>query len=237
MKAPLSARYFSVDGKPGDKRALPADLFDGVVHEESIYAAVNAYLANQRQGTASAKTRGAVSGGGRKPWRQKGTGRARAGSIRSPIWRGGAVVFPPIPRSYRVELPKKVRRLAHRSAFNARASEDRVIVLQDLSLERAKTRQVARLLDRLGLTGTKVLILTAGRKPTVYLSARNIPDVQVRPFGTESAYDVLWADSVVIEEGALGEAEKSAAGPVKESSTRASTKVADSEVPEEGARA
>jgi large subunit ribosomal protein L4 len=203
VTAPLTARYFKADGKAGDKRALPVDPFDGVVNKSSIHAAVKAYLANQRQGTASAKNRAAVRGGGRKPWRQKGTGRARVGTIRSPIWRGGGVAFPPVPRSYREYLPKKVRRLARRSAFNARASEDRVIIIEDLNMESPKTRQVVKLLDRLGLGEQKVLILTAGHRPTLYLSARNLPNVQVQPFGNESAYHLLWADSVVIEESAL----------------------------------
>jgi large subunit ribosomal protein L4 len=203
MTAPLKARYYKADGKAGSARQLPADPFDGVVHEASLHAAVTAHLANRRQGTASAKTRSAMRGGGRKPWRQKGTGRARVGTIRSPIWRGGSVIFPPIPRSYRQDLPKKVRRLARRSAFNARAAEDRVIVLQDLTIEQPKTRQLVKLLEKLGLAGEKVLILTAGHRPTVYLSTRNIPNVEVRPYGSESAYDVLWAESVIIEESAL----------------------------------
>jgi large subunit ribosomal protein L4 len=112
-------------------------------------------------------------------------------------------VFPPTPRSYRLDLPKKVRRLARRSAFNARATEDRVIVLEDLSLERPRTRELAKLLDKLGVVDEKVLILTAERRQNVLLSARNLPNVEVRLYGTESAYDVLWADAVVIEESAL----------------------------------
>ena len=203
MTASLTARYFKADGKAGNERALPVDPFDGVVNEASIHAAVKAHLANQRQGTASAKNRAAVRGGGRKPWRQKGTGRARVGTIRSPIWRGGGIVFPPIPRSFREALPKKVRRLARRSAFNARASEDRVIVLEDLSMTEPKTRQLVKLMEKLGLDEQKVLILTAAHRPALYLSARNVPNLQVRPFGGESAYDVLWADSVIIEESAL----------------------------------
>lgn len=203
MTAQLTARYFKADGEAGQKRKLPADLFDGVINEASLYAAAKAHLANRRQGTASAKSRAAVRGGGRKPWRQKGTGRARAGSIRSPIWRGGGVAFPPVPRSYRERLPKKVRGLARRSAFNARAAEDGVIVLEDLALERPRTRRIVQLLEKLGIAGQKILLLTAGHRPTVYLSARNIPNFEVRAFGMESTYDVLWADSVVIEESAL----------------------------------
>jgi large subunit ribosomal protein L4 len=203
MTAPLTARYYKADGEAGSERSLPVDPFDGVVNEASMHAAVNAYLANQRQGTASAKNRKEVSGGGRKPWRQKGTGRARVGSIRSPIWRGGGVVFPPTPRSYRLDLPKKVARLARRSAFNARATEDRVIVVEALEFEQPKTRQLIKLLEKLGLAEDKVLILTAEHRPAVYLSARNIPSVQVREFGNASVYDVLWADCVLIEEGVL----------------------------------
>ncbi|UCC48118.1 MAG: 50S ribosomal protein L4 [Gemmatimonadota bacterium] len=216
---PLTARYYKADGQAGVARALPTELFDGVVHESAIHAAVKAHLANRRQGTASAKNRGVMRGGGRKPWRQKGTGRARVGSIRSPIWRGGAVVFPPQPRSYREHLPKKVRHLARHSAFNARASEDRVIVIESLAVEQPKTRQLVRLLEKLGLTDDKVLILTAGYQPSLYLSARNIPDVEVRAFGRESAYDVLWADSVVIEEQALSESRQAGDASVPDASS------------------
>lgn len=203
MTATLTARYYKADGKAGSERQLPADPFDGVVNDASIHAAVKAYMANNRQGTASAKNRAAVRGGGRKPWRQKGTGRARVGTIRSPIWRGGGVVFPPIPRSYREDLPKKVRRLARRSAFNARAAEGRVVVIESLKMERPKTGDLAKLLNKLDLADQKVLILTAEHDNTVYLSARNLQDVEVRCFGNESTYDVLWADLVVIEEAAL----------------------------------
>jgi large subunit ribosomal protein L4 len=208
MTAPLTARYYKADGEAGSDRSLPADTFDGVVNEQSMHAVVKAYLANQRQGTASAKNRSRVRGGGRKPWRQKGTGRARVGSIRSPIWRGGGVIFPPLPRSYRVALPKKLGRLARRSAFNARAAEDRVVVLETLSFEQPKTRQLVRLLEKLGLAEEKVLILTAEHTPAVYLSARNLPNVQVREFGNASVYDVLWADCVLIEEGALASSDE-----------------------------
>lgn len=206
MARQMTARYFKADGAAGQKRKLPTDLFDGVVHEAAIYSTVKSQLANRRQGTASAKNRSAVRGGGRKPWRQKGTGRARAGSNRSPIWRGGAIVFPPSPRSYRQRVPKKVRRRARQSAFNALAREDRVILLEDLSMERPKTRELAKLLAKLGVTGENVLLLTAGTRPEVFLSVRNIPKVEVRAFGAESAYDVMWADFVIIEESAIGSA-------------------------------
>ena len=125
------ARYYKADGKKGRARALPEALFDGVVNEGVMHQVVKAYLSNQRQGTASAKSRGEVRGGTRKPWRQKGTGRARQGTIRAVQWEGGGVAFPPIPHSWRQRVPKKVRALARRSALNDRAENDRV-VLADL---------------------------------------------------------------------------------------------------------
>ena len=197
------ARYYKTDGKKGRARPLPDSVFDGVVNEDVLHQVVKAYLANQRQGTGSAKNRSAVRGGSRKPWRQKGTGRARQGSIRAVQWAGGGRAFPPIPHSWRVRLPKKVKALARRSAFNSRAEEDRVILMDALELEAPKTRTVREFLESVELDGTKVLILTDGLRETLYLSARNIPDVEVRPFGEESAYDILWADTVVIERGAI----------------------------------
>jgi large subunit ribosomal protein L4 len=200
---PMKARYFKADGKPGQARELPEDPFDGVVREDSIYAAIKAYRANQRRGTGAAKNRAAVRGGGRKPWRQKGTGRARHGSIRSPIWRGGGVAFPPTPRSFGERLPKKVRHVARRSAFSARAADDRVVVIEALEFDEPKTRKLRELLSTLEIADGKVLILTAGYRPEVYLSGRNMPEVEVREWGTESVYDLLWARHVLIEAAAL----------------------------------
>lgn len=201
----LSARYYSASGELGESRNLPEDLFDGVVHEAALYQVIKAYLANQRQGNASTKTRGQVSGGGRKAWRQKGTGRARQGSIRAPHWRGGGVVFGPSPRSYRQDVPKRVRALARRSAFNTRALADQVALIERLDVDAPKTRAVRDLLRRMEVAERKVLILTDGQKPTVYLSARNLPNVRVIPFREASPFDVLNADQLVIEEGALSQ--------------------------------
>lgn len=199
FKAPV----FSTDGEKKGERELPEVLFDGTVHEPTLWQSVKAYLANQRQATAGTKTRSMVSGGNSKPWRQKGTGRARQGSIRSPQWRGGGTVFGPRPnRNFRESLPKKVRWLARRSAYNARAEDGAVILVEALQLEAPKTKRIVSLLESVGATGN-VLLLTDGYKPVVYLSSRNLPGVQVRPFGQESAYDVLWADTLVIEESAL----------------------------------
>ena len=182
---------------------LPTELFDGTVHEGALHQVVTAILAHDRQGTASTKTRGFVRGGSRKPWRQKGTGRARSGTIRSPLWRGGATTFGPQPRSYDVKVPRKLRRLAIRSALNVRALDGDLGVVEPLDLDEPKTQAIARLVDGVGLSGAKVLLLTDGLKRTVYLSARNIPGVRVRPWGEASAYDVLWADLVLVESTAL----------------------------------
>jgi large subunit ribosomal protein L4 len=199
MKAPI----ITIEGERSGERELPEALFDGVVHEPAMWQTVKAYLANQRLGTASTKNRSAVRGGARKPWRQKGTGRARQGTIRAPQWRGGGRVFGPTPdRNYKQDVPKQVRWLARRSAYNARAQDDRVFLVEALELETPRTKTVVQLLDGAGVEGN-VLLLTDGYKPMVWKSARNLPGVQVLPFGEESAYDVLWADTVLIEATAL----------------------------------
>ena len=200
----LTARFFNAAGEPGDAVQLPEELFDGVVHEAALHQTIKAYLANQRQGNASTKTRAEVRGGGKKIWRQKGTGRARQGSIRAPHWRGGGVVFGPTPRSYRQDVPKKVRSLARRSAFNQRALNGEITVLEAFRLDAPKTKQVVSLLTKMGFADAKsVLVLTDGSKETVFRSARNLPNVEVLPFAQASAYDVLKARQVVIEQGAL----------------------------------
>jgi len=196
------ARYYKADGKKGKARALPDALFDGVVNESAMHQVVKAYLSNQRQGTASAKSRGEVRGGSRKPWRQKGTGRARQGTIRAVQWSGGGIAFPPIPHSWRERVPKKVKSLARRSALNDRAEHNRVVMVDMPALEKPRTQ------DLLGFLGTieadgKVLILTDGKNDNVYLSSRNLSNVSVLPFGEESVYDVLWAATVIIERSAL----------------------------------
>lgn len=199
MKAPI----ISMDGSSAGEQELPEALFDGVVHEPAMWQTVKAYLANQRLGTASTKNKAAVRGGSAKPWRQKGTGRARHGSIRSPIWRGGGRVFGPTPdRNYKENVPKKVKWLARRSAYNARAEAGRVMIVDALELEAPKTRTIRVMLEAAEIQGN-VLILTDGHKPVVWKSARNLQGVQVRPFGEESAYEVLWADTVLVEAGAL----------------------------------
>ena len=212
------ARYFKVDGKKGRPRELPASLFDGVVNEGVLHQVVKAFRANQRQGTAAAKNRSAVSGGNSKPWRQKGTGRARQGSTRAVQWEGGGRAFPPIPHSWRLDVNRKVKSLARRSAFNVRAEQERVVLIDSLAAEKPKTAQLRSYLRSIELDGAKVLLLTHGVKPNLYLSARNLPNVQVRPFGGEAVYDILWADVVVIEREALdsGDVAADAEEPLEE---------------------
>ena len=204
----LTARYFSASGEPGDALELPQDLFDGVVNEAALHQVVKAYLANQRQGNASTKTRAEVSGGNSKVWRQKGTGRARQGSTRAPHWRHGGVAFGPRPRSYHQDVPRKVKALARRSAFNTRALSEQVSVIERFDVDAPKTRQVVSLLEKLGLGEQKVLILTDGQNDNVYRSARNLQNVRVLPFREASAYDVLTANQLLIEAEALKPAEE-----------------------------
>ncbi len=199
----LSAKFYSASGDAREAMQLPEAIFDWVVNEAVLHQVIKAYLANQRQGTAATKTRGQVSGGNRKPWRQKGTGRARQGSIRAPHWRGGGVVFGPSPRSYHQDVPKKVKALARRSAFNTRALADEVAVIERFDIDVPKTRRMVELLGRIGIADRKLLILTDGNNPEVHLSARNLPNVRVLPFNQASAYDVLHANQLLIEQGAL----------------------------------
>lgn len=183
--------------------ALPADYFDGTVNEPVLHQAVKIFLGNQRQGTAKTKGRSEVSGGNQKPWKQKGTGRARQGSIRAPHWRGGGIVFGPVPRDYRSDIPRKVKQLARRSALNARARESALHVVERLRFVAPKTSELTALLFALGIGGRKVLVLTAGHNRNAYLSGRNIPTVNVMSYSDASAYDILWAETVVVEEGAI----------------------------------
>ena len=200
----IEAPHYAADGAKRDANfALPADYFDGTVNEPVLHQAVKVYLNNQRQGTHMTKSRSFVSGGNQKPWKQKGTGRARQGSIRAPHWRGGGIVFGPTPRDYRTEIPRKVRQLARKSALNARAREGALHVVERLAFRTPKTAQLAGLLGSLGLEGRKALVLTAGHNANAYLSGRNLPTVEVMAYPEASAYDILWSEAVVVEEGAL----------------------------------
>jgi large subunit ribosomal protein L4 len=188
-----------------ERVSLPADLFDGTVNMPVMHQAVKAFLANQRQGNAATKTRGFVTGGNQKPWKQKGTGRARQGSTRAPHWVGGGTVFGPTPRAYDQYVPRQVRALARKSALNARARENALFVIDRFEFDAPKTSRMADLVASLGLDGQKVLVLTDGVKPNVFLSARNLPTTHVMPYGDVSTYHILWSDVVLIEGSAIGQ--------------------------------
>jgi len=199
----LEAHHYTASAKRKGSYVLPEE-YDGNVNKVVLYHAVRAYRNNKRQGTASTKTRSEVSGGNRKPWRQKGTGRARQGTTRSPIWAGGGVVFGPKPRSYRTDLPRKVRQFARQSALNARANEGALYVIEGFEFEKPKTKQMVDLLDKLELSNRKVLVLTDESRPQVFLSCRNIQRVGVKRYSDASAYDILWAEAILVEESAIG---------------------------------
>jgi large subunit ribosomal protein L4 len=204
----IEAPHYSAAGAKKKAMALPEPLFDGTVNRDVMHQAVVTFLANQRQGTHDTLTRSEVSGGNQKPWRQKGTGRARQGSTRAPHWRHGGVAFGPHPRDYRLGIPKKVRQLAKKSALNQRAQEGRLMVVDPLAFEKPKTKALVELLSKLGVAEQKVLLLTASddaaRAANVYLSGRNLPEVQVLRFADATVYEILWSDAVVVELPALG---------------------------------
>jgi large subunit ribosomal protein L4 len=200
----VSVPVYSAYGTARENVALPAELFDGTVNVPVMHQAVKAYLANQRQGNAATKTRRWVTGGNQKPWKQKGTGRARQGSIRAPHWVGGGTVFGPIPRSYAEYVPRQVRALARKSAFNARANEGGIIVIDSFTYDAPSTKRLVALLDSLEVADKKVLILTDGVKQNVFLSGRNLPAAHVMPYSDVSTYHLLWSDVVLIESSAIG---------------------------------
>lgn len=209
------ARYIATDGSAGEDVALPTSLFDGVVHEAALHQAVTAHLANRRQGTAHRRNRSAVTGGSRKPWRQKGTGRARQGTIRAAQWRGGGLAFPPQTKSWTRRVPRRIRALARRSAFSSRAAEGRIVVIEGFDFEAPRTKRLVKLLASIEPDG-KTLLLTHGVNRALYLSGRNLAGVRVLPFGQEAPYDVIWAGTVVIEEAALARIGDAPAGDVRE---------------------
>ena len=176
---------------------LSDDIFGLVPHEAVLHQAVLQQLANARLGTADTKTRGEVSGGGRKPWRQKHTGRARQGSIRAPHWKGGGVVFGPHPRSYRMHMPRKMRRLALKSALSSKAAENSIVLLEDLALEAPKTKGMLNVLDNLQVKSS-ALILLAEHDANVEQSARNIPDVKTLQATCLNVIDILKYDTLIL---------------------------------------
>ena len=193
-----------IDGSSSGKRIdLADDVFGIEPNDHAIYLSVKAYLANQRQGTHKAKERKDVRGGGRKPWKQKGRGTARAGTTRSPLWVGGGTIFGPRPRSYRQELPKKVKRLARKSALSYKAKDKQLIVVEDFSFETPKTKKFTELLQALKSDGKKVLFLTGTTDSLLFRSGRNIPKVKVLEAVNASTYDILNNQVLIIQKSAV----------------------------------
>ena len=236
----LQAAAYTAQGTARDRVPLPGAVFDGTVNMPVMHQAVKAYLANQRQGNAATKIRKFVTGGNQKPWKQKGTGRARQGSTRAPHWVGGGTVFGPIPRSYAQYVPRQVRALARKSALNARARENAIVVIDRFDYDAPRTARLVALVDRLGFGDQKVLILTDGSKPNVFLSGRNLPTVHVMPYSDVSTYHILWSDVVLIESGALGNglepiAEAADEAPARETKRPAAKKAAKKAAPAKAA--
>ena len=192
---------YNMKGQQVGDVELKAEIFDAPINEHLLHQAVVAQLANKRQGTQSAKTRSEVSGGGKKPWRQKGTGHARQGSIRAPQWTGGGVVFAPKPRDYEIRLNKKEKRIALKSALASRVQEEKFFVIDELKVDEIKTKTMVELLK--GLNVKKALIVLNSNDQNVILSARNIPDVQTALTNTINVFDILKYDAFVVDKAAL----------------------------------
>ncbi|MDZ7771453.1 MAG: 50S ribosomal protein L4 [Balneolaceae bacterium] len=200
MKLPI---YTIEGGDSGREAELKDSIFAIEPNETVVYEDVRRYMANQRQGTAKTKERSEVRGGGRKAHRQKGTGMARRGSIRSPLLKGGGTVFGPSPRSYTVKMTRKMRQLARKSALTVKAEAGEIRIIEDFQLDEPRTRKVADLLKALELEGKKVLLLSGSTDQILYKSARNIPKVKVLEGNKPSTYQILHADVILMQQSAL----------------------------------
>ncbi len=198
---------FDKSGKKVSDLALNEEIFAIEPNVSAMHLCVVGHLANLRQGTQSTRTRGEVSGGGRKPWKQKGTGRARQGSIRSPQWVGGGVAHGPKPRDYSISINKKVRRLAMKSALSSKVAAEEMLVLDSLALEEIKTKEIAKILSALE-TGRKTLIVLPEKDETVYRSARNIEGVKTTLVNTLNVYDILNCDTLLVLKDAVAKIEE-----------------------------
>ncbi len=197
---------FNLDGETVGEITLSEAVFGVPMNAGLLHQSVVRHQANQRLGTASTKTRSEVSGGGRKPWRQKGTGRARVGSIRSPLWRHGGIIFGPTPRSFAQQMPRKMRRLAVKVALSDKVRQGKFVVLEDLDLPAAKTKEMVKVLAN--LDAKKALIVTAGRDDQVQRSARNIPGVETLEAVALNVYDILRHDRLIITRDAVARVEE-----------------------------
>jgi len=199
----LEQGVFNIAGKEVEKLKLDAQVFDGKVSQALVHQAVTTYLANQRKGLAAAKTRAQVRGGGVKPWRQKGTGRARVGSIRSPLWRGGGVTFGPQPRSYYKELSKKMKINALKSALNLKHKDGQILILQDLVFDSHKTKDFAKIVSKLKLDGQKIRVVVENIENNFKLATRNLQKVSLVKASDVCAARALDCKKLVLTKGAL----------------------------------
>ncbi len=195
---------YKTDGTASSKKVqLDDNIFGIEPNDHAIYLAVKSYLANQRQGTHKAKERSEVSGGGKKPWKQKGRGGARAGTTRSPLWVGGGTIFGPRPRNYRQNLNKKVKSLARKSALSYKVKDEQLYIVEDFNFEEPKTKEFVNILNALDVKGKKILLLTNGKLETVFKSGRNIPKVKILEASKASTYDILNNQVLLIQKSAL----------------------------------
>ncbi len=197
-----------INGKVVEQMEISEDLFAAQVNEHCVYEVVKNHLANKRQGTQSAKTRAEVRGGGRKPWRQKGTGRARQGSTRSPQWIGGGVVFAPKPRDYSYKINKKIKRVALKSVLTDKVNNNKLVVLNELNMNEAKTKAFANVMNNLKLTGVKTLFVTKENDVNVVRSGRNIKGVDVTFTNLINTYDIINHEVLVMTKDAVIKAQE-----------------------------
>lgn len=199
----MKIKIYTIEGKHKGTMDLDTDVFDGKVNKPLMQQAVVTYLANQRKGLACAKTRGEVSGGGRKPWRQKGTGRARVGSTRSPLWRGGGVTFGPRPHSFRKDLPKRMKILALKSALNAKVKDEELMILDSLTIDSHKTKEFAVILKNLKLDGVRTRFILESLDENIKRSSKNIKKTKTQIAQDVSTVDVLDCKTVVFTKEAF----------------------------------
>ena len=199
----MNAKIVGMDGSAKGEATLPDELFAQPVHEHLLWLSVKRHLGDQRQGTAKVKARGEVSGGGRKPWRQKGTGRARSGSNTSPLWPGGGRAFGPKPRDYRTELPKKQRRIALAAALSQKAVENAVTVIDALKFEAPKTKEMAEVLTKLGLGDKRTLLVIGEADTNVVRSCRNLRKLHTTLAHQINPYELLYSEALLVTAPAL----------------------------------
>lgn len=200
----MELEIYSKDGTAtGKKISLSPDVFEVKPNDHAIYQAVRVYLANQRQGTHKTKTYGEVSGSGKKLWKQKHTGRARIGAIRSPLWKGGGIIFGPVPRDYSMKLPKQTKQLARKSALSHKAMDGNIKVVEDFTFDAPSTKQIATMLKSLGIADKKVLMLVPKTDPTVFKSGRNLPKLNVLEASKASTYEIVGNQMLLIQKSAV----------------------------------